>query len=156
MNSMIEAVMQIPAEHETNIFGQFDENIKKIERTLNVTMISRDGQLKMIGPSTNVKKARSILEQLVTLAERGNTITGQQVDYAVSLSMEEKESAIVEMDKDCICHTINGRAVKPKTLGQKQYVDSIRKKYDCIWNRTGRYGKDLSGDGYGDHGVPQR
>ncbi|UWP59456.1 PhoH family protein [Ruminococcus gauvreauii] len=127
MNSMIEAVMQIPAEHETNIFGQFDENIKKIERTLNVTMISRDGQLKMIGPSTNVKKARSILEQLVTLAERGNTITGQQVDYAVSLSMEEKESAIVEMDKDCICHTINGRAVKPKTLGQKQYVDSIRK-----------------------------
>ncbi len=73
------------------------------------------------------KKARSILEQLVTLAERGNTITGQQVDYAVSLSMEEKESAIVEMDKDCICHTINGRAVKPKTLGQKQYVDSIRK-----------------------------
>ena len=56
MNSMIEAVMQIPAEHETNIFGQFDENIKKIERTLNVTMISRDGQLKMIGPSTNVKR----------------------------------------------------------------------------------------------------
>ena len=127
MNSMIEAIVQIPAEHETNIFGQFDENVKKIERTLSVTMISRDGQLKIIGPSANVKKAQSILKQLVTLAARGNTITVQQIDYAVSLSMEENESAIVEIDKDCICHTINGRVVKPKTLGQKQYVDSIRK-----------------------------
>ena len=127
MSSITETTIQIPAGQETNIFGQFDEHIKKIERTLQVSLISRDGSIKVIGPADKVDKARRIMEQLSTLAVRGNVITEQQIDYAL-LSMEEKESAIVEMDKDCICHTINGRMVKPKTLGQKQYVDSIREK----------------------------
>lgn len=128
MSSITETTIQIPAGQEMNIFGQFDEHIKKIERSLQVSLISRDGAIKIIGPAANVDKARRILEQLTTLALRGNLITGQQIDYALALAMEEKESAIVEMDKDCICHTINGRMVKPKTLGQKQYVDSIRDK----------------------------
>ena len=128
MSSITETTIQIPAGQETNIFGQFDEHIKKIERTLQVSLISRDGSIKVIGPADKVDKARRIMEQLSTLAVRGNVITEQQIDYALALSMEEKESAIVEMDKDCICHTINGRMVKPKTLGQKQYVDSIREK----------------------------
>ncbi|MGI6006923.1 MAG: PhoH family protein [Ruminococcus sp.] len=128
MSSITETTIQIPVGQETNIFGQFDEHIKKIERSLQVSLISRDGAIKIIGPEANVNKARRILEQLSTLAVRGNLITEQQIDYALALSMEEKESAIVEIDKDCICHTINGRMVKPKTLGQKQYVDSIREK----------------------------
>ena len=128
MSSITETTIQIPAGQETNIFGQFDEHIKKIERTLQVSLISRDGFIKVIGPADKVDKARRIMEKLSTLAVRGNVITEQQIDYALALSMEEKESAIVEMDKDCICHTINGRMVKPKTLGQKQYVDSIREK----------------------------
>ena len=128
MSSITETTIQIPAGQETNIFGQFDEHIKKIERTLQVSLISRDGSIKVIGPADKVDNARRIMEQLSTLAVRGNVITEQQIDYALALSMEEKESAIVEMDKDCICHTINGRMVKPKTLGQKQYVDSIREK----------------------------
>ena len=57
-NSIIEQQMEIPAEHERNLFGQFDEHIKKIERTLRVTLISRDGMLKIIGPASNVKKGR--------------------------------------------------------------------------------------------------
>lgn len=128
MSSIIEAVVDIPAEHAGNVFGQFDENIKKIERTLNVTLIARDGVLKILGPEISVKRAKSIMQQLVELAKRGNTITMQNVNYALALCVEEKEEALVEIDKDCICHTINGRPIKPKTLGQKQYVDSIRKK----------------------------
>ena len=123
---IIEQLIEIPAEHERNIFGQFDEHIKKIERTLQVTLISRDGILKIVGPAPNVQKAEKIILELLGLSVRGNNIQSQNVDYALSLTMEEKEAPLVEMDKDCICHTINGRPVKPKTLGQKAYVDKIR------------------------------
>ena len=123
---IIEQLIEIPAEHERNIFGQFDEYIKKIERTLQVTLISRDGILKIVGTAPNVQKAEKIIRELLGLSIRGNTIQSQNVDYALSLTMEEKEAPLVEMDKDCICHTINGRPVKPKTLGQKAYVDKIR------------------------------
>ena len=123
---IIEQLIEIPAEHERNIFGQFDEHIKKIERTLQVTLISRDGILNIVGPAPNVQKAEKIIRELLGLSVRGNTIQSQNVDYALSLTMEEKEAPLVEMDKDCICHTINGRPVKPKTLGQKAYVDKIR------------------------------
>ena len=91
-----------------------------------MTLISRDGVLKIVGPAPNVQKAESIIRELLGLSVRGNTIQSQNVDYALSLTMEEKEAPLVEMDKDCICHTINGRPVKPKTLGQKAYVDKIR------------------------------
>lgn len=73
-----------------------------------------------------MQKAEKIIRELLGLSIRGNTIQSQNVDYALSLTMEEKEAPLVEMDKDCICHTINGRPVKPKTLGQKAYVDKIR------------------------------
>ncbi|MDY4669773.1 MAG: PhoH family protein [Oliverpabstia sp.] len=126
-NTIIEQQMTIPAEHERNIFGQFDEHIKKIERSLRVTLISRDGVLKIVGPAPTVKKAYGIFQELLGLSVRGNTIQAQNVDYALSLAFEEKEAPLVEIDRDCICHTINGRPVKPKTLGQKQYVDQIRK-----------------------------
>ena len=127
-NGIIEQQMEIPAEHERNIFGQFDEHIKKIERTLQVTLISRDGVLKIVGPSSGVKKAADIFRELLTLSMRGNTIQAQNVDYALALAMEDREAPLARMDEDCICHTINGRPVKPKTLGQKAYVDEIRDK----------------------------
>ena len=127
-NSIIEQQMEIPAEHERNLFGQFDEHIKKIERTLRVTLISRDGMLKIIGPASNVKKAADIFRELLKLSLRGNVIQAQNVDYALSLALEDREAPLAQMDEDCICHTINGRPVKPKTLGQKAYVDEIRKK----------------------------
>ncbi len=125
-NAIIEQLIEIPANHERNIFGQFDEHIKKIERTLQVTLISRDGLLKIVGPMPNVQKAAGIIRELLGLSQRGNTIQVQNVDYALAMCMEEKEASLVEMDKELICHTINGRPVKPKTLGQKKYVDKIK------------------------------
>jgi phosphate starvation-inducible PhoH-like protein len=125
-NSIIEQLIEIPSEHEKNIFGQFDEHIKKIERTLKVSLISRDGVLKIVGPASNVKKAGDVFRELLGLSMRGNTIQTQNVNYALALKLEDSEASLVDMDKECICHTINGRPVKPKTLGQKQYVDHIR------------------------------
>ena len=125
--SIIETSVTIPANLEANIFGQFDQHVKRIEKTLHVTIISREGNIKILGSKYGSRKAAQIIESLTTLAKAGNTITEQNVDYVLALAMEDQESAIIEIDKDCICHTINGRQIKPKTLGQKAYIDAIRK-----------------------------
>lgn len=126
--SVIETIIDIPTEHEKNVCGQFDSYLKKIERTLRVTMIGRDGTLKIIGPEQTIQKAKSVFNNLIELSRRGNVITEQNVDYALSLSFSGSDSQILEIDKDIICRTINGKPVKPKTMGQKQYVDLIREK----------------------------
>lgn len=126
--SLMETMIDIPMDHERNVCGQFDAFIKKIERTLHVTMVARDGSIKVIGPDDAVKKAKSVFSNLIELSKRGNVITEQNVDYALSLSFEEQDDKILEIDKDVITRTINGKPVKPKTLGQKQYVDHIREK----------------------------
>lgn len=128
MMNLIETIVDIPMEHEKNVFGQYDAYIKLIERSLNITVVARDSELKMIGSNENVTKAKNVFLQLVELSKRGNMITEQNVTYALSLCMEEKESTLLEIDEDLICHTIQGKPIKPKTLGQKKYVDQIRKK----------------------------
>lgn len=126
--SVIETIIDIPVEHAKNVCGQFDSYLKKIEKTLHVTMILRDGSLKIIGPEQTIRQAKSVFDNLIELSKRGNQITDQNVDYALALSFTESDGRILEIDKDIICRTINGKPVKPKTLGQKQYVDLIREK----------------------------
>ena len=124
--SLSELNIDIPAEHEKNVFGQFDVFAKRIERTFLVTLISRDGMIKILGEQLLAQKAYRVLSQLTELSRRGNTITEQNVNYAISLVFEGQEEEIVEIDKDLICHTLQGKPIKPKTLGQKKYVDAIR------------------------------
>ena len=126
--SLNEISLKIPNEHIRNVFGQFDIFAKKIERTLNVTIVLRDDMIKIIGTENNCHAAQEVFCQLIELSKRGNVITEQNVNYALALLEEHTGNAIVEIDKDIICHTINGKPVKPKTIGQKQYVDAIRKK----------------------------
>ena len=126
--SLNEVSIKIPGEYIPNVFGQFDAFAKKIERTLHVTLVLRDDSLKIIGAQGNIDGAKEVFEQLTLLAKRGNVITEQNVNYALALLEEHRGSEIVEIDKDIICHTINGKPVKPKTIGQKEYVDAIRKK----------------------------
>ena len=82
--------------------------------------------MKILGEDKNAEKARRVLDQLAALSKRGNEITEQNVDYAMSLVYEDQEEAMVEMDRELICHTLQGKPIKPKTLGQKRYVDAIR------------------------------
>ena len=122
-----ENIFDIPYEHEQNVCGQFDVYLKKIERTIGVTVVSRDGKLKLLGSQEQVKCAGQVLLELVELSRRGNQITEQNVDYALSLAMDHRKGALLSIDEDTICHTVSGKPIKPKTLGQKQYVDAIRK-----------------------------
>ncbi len=125
---MIETTIDIPAVHQANVFGQFDAHAKKIERTLHVTLIARDDTVKILGEEAYAVKAKSVLTQLAELSRRGNQIQEQNVDYTLALSMEDSEGRVLEIDGDVICHTLQGRPIKPKTLGQKKYVDAIRKQ----------------------------
>ena len=126
--SIIENVLDIPAEHSSNIFGSCDAYVKKIERTLKVTIIARDSEIKLVGAEGAVKRAASVFAQLLELSKRGNTITEQNVDYALSLSFEDKAEALSEIDADVIARTVLGKPIKPKTIGQKEYIDAIRKR----------------------------
>lgn len=121
-----ESRMEVSAEHMLNIFGQYDGYIRKIEDDFDVTIVDRDGSVKITGSEKDVKRAQSIVKQLVELSKRGNIIQEQNVDYAITMGMEDKEDVLIEIDGDCICHTVSGKPIKPKTLGQKQYVDAIR------------------------------
>lgn len=125
---ILETMIDIPAEHEKNVFGQLDIFAKKIERALHVTLIARNGKVKVLGEEKNVERAQQVLSQLTELSRRGNTIQEQNVDYALSLTMEDSAEDILTIDKDLICHTLQGKPIKPKTLGQKKYVDAIREK----------------------------
>ncbi len=126
--SVVETTLEIPAQYSTAVFGPFDEYVKKIEKTLRVTIVSRNEHIKVIGAKSDIDRCVKVLTSLLELAKRGNDITEQNVDYALSLVFEEKEEAILEIDSDVICRTITGKPIKPKTLGQKQYIDLIRNK----------------------------
>ena len=124
----IEIEMEFPAEHGGNVFGQFDAYMKKMEQTLHVSLILRDERLKVIGGQKAVQKAVSVIEELLELSKRGNVITEQNVNYSLSLSMDDQPANLIELDQDVICHTVQGKPVKPKTLGQKKYIEQIQKK----------------------------
>ena len=126
--SVIESIMDIPAGHEQNVFGQFDSHLKKIEKTLHVTVIARNSELKIIGNEVSAKRAKDVFNELIELSKRGNTISEQDVNYALSLSMEGMTETMSDLDDEIICRTISGKPVKPKTHGQKKYIDEIRDK----------------------------
>lgn len=126
--SVIESIVDMPAEHSQNVFGSCDAYMKKIEKTLHVTFVARDSELKVIGAETAVSRAVSVINELMTLSRRGNVITEQNVDYALAMSMDDNTSIVSELDEDVIARTINGKPIKPKTLGQKHYIDEIRNK----------------------------
>lgn len=122
-----EKCITIPADCIANIFGEFDRHIKLIEKTMNVTMIMRDDRLKIIGPEPVVNKTIEIMDSLINLAKRGSQITEQNVNYALSLSESHNTDKVVELDRDVVCHTVSGKPVKAKTIGQKQYLNAIDK-----------------------------
>ena len=125
--SEITYTCEIPAAHMQKIFGENDRYIQKLEKDLSVVVSDRNGELRITGEESEVKRSVGILTELQKASSLGGDIEEQKVDYALALSEEEQTEALGEIDKDLICHTINGKPIKPKTLGQKAYVDAIRK-----------------------------
>ena len=114
-------------EQAVNIFGSFDENVRLIEAEFHVTVANREGELRVNGEVEDTMLACKALQALLTLSNRGEPITEQNVRYVIGLVRAGQEERISELTQDVICISSKGRPIKPKTIGQKQYVDSIFK-----------------------------
>ena len=139
---MIEQTISIERiEDVIDIFGSFDENIKLIEHELDVSVVSRDDQLKISGEAENVLYAVKAVQGLLGLAGRKETITEQNVRYIINLVKAGNEEHINDIARDVLCVTAKGKPIKPKTLGQKRYVDAIKKNTITLGIGPGQAGQ---------------
>ena len=124
---MTERTMQVDRmEHIISVFGSFDQNLRIIETELGVRVADRDAQLHITGETEAVMRAEKAIEALLSLAARGENIDAQNVRYIIRLVKEGREASVSQIAADVICITAKGRPIKPKTIGQKHYVNSIR------------------------------
>ncbi len=119
--------MEIPQETQRLLFGTADRYLKKLESELSVEITDRDGHLNISGSEKNVKRAIRLITDLEMIAKNEKSLSEHQVEYGLALAKEDKEDTLLTLDEDTICRTMNGKPVKPKTAGQKAYVDAIRK-----------------------------
>ena len=125
---MFEQVLSIDRmENAVSLFGSFDENIRLIESEFSVTVLNRGYDLKISGEAENVAKATTAIERLLALINKGEALSDQNVRYVISLVKDGEEDKLMSLSGDCVCKTSKGKPVKPKTLGQKKYVEAIRK-----------------------------
>lgn len=110
-------------EQAVNIFGSFDENIRLLEQEFSVTVVNRDGELRVTGEDTML--ACKAIQALLTLSSKGEAIGEQNVRYVIGLVRAGKEDQVDQLTADVLCITAKGRPVKPKTIGQKEYIKSV-------------------------------
>lgn len=123
---MIEQIVSIDRmEHVSTLFGNLDLNIKIIESEYGVSIIARDSELKVVGEPNKVSDAVKVIEGLLSLINRGEILTEQNIRYCMSLVNDKCEDKIQTLSGNCICITAKGKPVKPKTLGQKKYCQDI-------------------------------
>ena len=113
-------------EQAVSLFGSFDENIVLIEKSFNVKIVSRGSDIKVTGEAEDVAKGVKAINGLLMLINRGEVLNEQNVRYVISLVGDGNEDKLTTMSNDCICITSKGKPIKPKTLGQKKYVESIK------------------------------
>lgn len=114
-------------EQAVSLFGSFDENVKMIENEYGVAIVNRGDAIKISGEDIAVAKAAKALGGLIMLINKGEQLTEQNVRYCISLVNEGNDDKLPSISGDCICITMSGKPVKPKTLGQKKYIDTINK-----------------------------
>jgi phosphate starvation-inducible PhoH-like protein len=119
--------IQIQNKHISNVFGSFDDNVKKIEKAYDVNIINRGDDILISGSNRGISKAKQVMEALINLAESGEAIQEQNINYLIAEAEEDNLKEVEDIKDDFICMTMNGRALRPKTLGQKKYIDAIRK-----------------------------
>lgn len=125
---MIEKVVNVDKmEQILTLFGSYDENINILQRQYNVVILSRGSDIKITGAEENVLLATQAVEALLTLASKGEPVTEQNIRYVISMIDDGTQKKITELAGDAICMTISGKPIKPKTLGQRRYIEAIEK-----------------------------
>ena len=124
---MLEQIISVDRmEQAVSLFGSFDENIRLIEQHYGVDVVTRGTDIKISGEPEAVTKAVRAVKGLLQLINRGEQLNEQNVRYVLMLVDEGSEEELPQLSSDSICITAKGRPVKPKTLGQKKYVEAIR------------------------------
>lgn len=113
-------------EQLSGLFGNFDENIRKIQKEYNVAVVSRDGIIKIIGDENNADSAEKAVQALLKINSSGTPLTEQTVRYVTSMVSERAEQHLAELNGDGVCVTASGKIVRPRTVGQKKYLDAIK------------------------------
>lgn len=125
---MFEEIISVEVmEHAVSLFGNFDENVKILEREYSVSIISRGSQLKVVGEAEQVALAVRAINGLLTIINKGDALTDQNIRYVISLVNEGNEDKISSITSDSICISAKGKPIKAKTVGQKNYVEAIKK-----------------------------
>lgn len=114
------------AEQLSALFGQLDGNVSNIQKQYNVTVVSRDGDLKIIGDEPAISDAAKALEALLRMSGKGQPLSEQTIRYVTSMVADGIEKELEELGGDGICLTSSGKIVRPRTVGQKRYLDSIK------------------------------
>ena len=126
MGKIIERIVNVDrVEDLITVFGSFDENIRRIEESLNVSIVNRGADLKVSGEEEAVDKAARTLEGLMSLAAKGEMIDEQRVRYLITLVREGNDAQVAQMAKDVVCITAKGKPIKAKTVGQQKYMKAI-------------------------------
>lgn len=133
----MEKQIEYTTEELRALFGQGDMYLTKIEKELQVSIVNRGDFVKVSGSTENVEHCIEMMNSLLKVSPN-KEIEEQKMDYAIDLSKDSNEESILTLDKEVICHTINGKPIKPKTLGQKKYVDAMKK--DMVVFGTGPAG----------------
>ncbi|SHG91118.1 PhoH family protein [Tepidibacter thalassicus] len=108
------------------LFGNFDQNVKIIEDNLNINIVLRDGNVVLIGTEENINLAQRLMKELNELVKKGNDLNAQNISYSINLLFEGTEEKMKELAEDIIAFTTKGKAIQPKTLGQKEYINQIK------------------------------
>ncbi len=126
MNHDYKEQLNIDSDSMRMIFGECDRYINKMEQELSVEVIDRDGALQIYGEPSSVRKAKALILDLIEISKNTDSLEAHKVEYGIAMAKEDKEDVLLALEDDVICHTMNGKAVKPKTEGQMKYVRAIR------------------------------
>lgn len=124
---MAEKIVQIENESQLSaLFGQLDSNISHIEKKYNVGILNRDGNIKIIGSETDVSEASRAVQALIKMNSNGQVLSDQTIRYVTAMVAEGAEQQLADLGKDGVCVTSSGKIVRPRTIGQKNYIDEIK------------------------------
>lgn len=126
MSDHVTRLMDMDTRSMQTLFGTGDSYIRKVEDEFAVSVVNRDGAVKISGEKENVEKVYQLLSELLQISRKGMEIEEQSVNYAVMMRKENEDDGLLTMDESCICHMINGKPIQPKTQGQKKYVQAMR------------------------------
>ncbi len=122
---MSESILDVSEVNVGLLFGDFDANIKMIEKELGVSVSARGSSIKIHGDDGTVILATKVLQSLAEVIKKGEQITEQKIMYAISLAMEGEENKLASAGSDCVCVTSKGKPIRSKTVGQKQYIEAM-------------------------------